>query len=513
MTRPEPTSGLAPTGGPEHETGQFRPRRARASRAQLLLIGAVTHDGASAFVFPRVAGEVQVGRGSGVALRIADESLSRRHASFHVQDDGAIEVEDLGSVNGTRVGGRPLAPNERASVGPGDVVMFGTLVTVLQAVSARPAAAGAAPSSTVMTSTMTRLEPLVARIAPVTLSVLILGETGVGKEVLARAIHARSPRAACPLLCLNCAALTESLLESELFGFERGAFTGAVESKPGLLESADGGTVLLDEVGELPLAVQAKLLRVLENREVQRLGARKPMTLNVRFLAATHRDLEREVERGTFRRDLYFRLNGISIVVPPLRERTEEILPLAEAFAAEFSRERGGPSPGEIARDEPAFSDEARELLVRHTWPGNIRELRNAIERAVLLRRGATIDVCDLPAGGGGRGRARAGSRGNGLALIEDDEVVSGITRRTEGHSPGTRERVSLASLDPSLPDEVAPLALVLDADEERRRIVTALEHCHGNQTRAARLLGVSRRTLIARLETYAVPRPRKRAP
>ena len=178
-----------------------------------------------------------------------------------------------------------------------------------------------------------------------TINVLVLGETGTGKDVMAKTLHRLSPRVDKPFVCLNCAGLTETLIESELFGHERGAFTGAVGQKEGLLESADGGTVLLDEVGEMPISVQAKLLRVLETREVTRVGSVKPRAINVRFVSATNRDLEQEVLRGTFRRDLFFRLNGISLSLPPLRERVTEIASLAEQFVETWCNENGREQP------------------------------------------------------------------------------------------------------------------------------------------------------------------------
>ena len=307
----------------------------------------------------------------------------------------------------------------------------------------------------------------VGRIAASAINVLILGETGVGKEVMARRLHERSPRADAPLLCLNCAALTESLLESELFGFEKGAFTGASQSKPGLLESAQGGTVFLDEIGEMPMTLQAKLLRVLEQREVLRVGALKPRAIDVRFLAATNRDLEAEIVAGRFRRDLYFRLDTISVTVPPLRERVHEIEPLARAFVAEACAQSRQVAVPEIA---PA----ALALLTRYGWPGNIRELRNVMERAVVLCVGSVIEIEHLPA----------------------DKMAPVVKL---GQAPGGRAVEALAALyDP-------------DPEQERARILEALTECRGNQTQAAARLGISRRTLVTKLGQHGLPRPRKR--
>ena len=224
---------------------------------------------------------------------------------------------------------------------------------------------------------MQRLYALLDVIAPSPLSVLVLGETGVGKEVFAEALHQRSQRRAKPLLKLNCAALPATIHEAELFGYEKGAFTGATAAKPGLFEAADGGTVMLDEIGDLPLVTQAKLLRVLETGEVLRLGSVKTTTVDVRFISATNVDLEARVEAGTFRADLFFRLDGISVVLPPLRDRKADIAPLARMFTARVATR--------MDRTAPQLSRDAIALLEQHAWPGNVRELRNVIERALAF--------------------------------------------------------------------------------------------------------------------------------
>jgi transcriptional regulator with PAS, ATPase and Fis domain len=215
------------------------------------------------------------------------------------------------------------------------------------------------------------------RAARSSISVLVLGETGVGKDVLANAIHRASPRSRGPFLGLNCSAISESMLEAELFGHEKGAFTGAVQARPGLFESASGGTVFLDEIGELPLATQVKLLRVLEDRRVMRVGGRKAIDVDVRFVAATNRDLESACARGAFRSDLYYRLAGLTLTIPPLRERREEIAPLARLFAERSARQ--------LDRATPTIPPVAVTQLESYPWPGNVRELRNAMERAVVL--------------------------------------------------------------------------------------------------------------------------------
>jgi DNA-binding NtrC family response regulator len=323
---------------------------------------------------------------------------------------------------------------------------------------------------TVVDGAIDRLRPIVERVAGGTIPILVVGETGVGKDVLASRIHALSPRASRAFVTVNCAALPEQLLESELFGYERGAFTGAVQRKLGILEAADGGTVFLDELGELPLNVQAKLLRAIDQREVLRLGALKPRRIDVRFVAATNRDLELEVKRGTFREDLFYRLSAVVIAVPPLRERVPEIAPLARIFAASTARELRLPR-------EPAIGASAMDLLERYPWPGNVRELRNVIERAVLLASDCReIGAEHLPA-----------------------EKMGRVLPAHE--SPRLLRAAPVAAASPSGP-ALAP--------GERARVVSALEQCDGNQTHAAKLLGMSRRTLISRMEAYGLPRPRK---
>ena len=359
------------------------------------------------------------------------------------------------------------------------------------------------------------LRPLVERVAANNINVLILGETGVGKEVLARRIHELSPRIDKPMLCVNCAALTETLLESELFGHERGAFTGAIQAKPGLLEVAEGGSVLLDEVGEMPLTIQAKLLRVVEQRSVTRVGGLKARVIDVRFMAATHRDLEAEIRRGTFRRDLFYRLNGVSLMVPPLRERVNEIHTLAELFIADFSKQAG--------RKPLALSSRARALLQRYAWPGNVRELRNVMERAVMLCQTNTIDLVDLPIERLGRTLPperssdappdwprEMGSLTAGAVSVVPSRQGSGsfAPSRPAPSRPGAYSFAPAAGDDDSRRD---PEPTVGVASDERERIIRALERCGGNQTHAARQLGMSRRTLISRIERYDLPRPRKR--
>jgi two-component system response regulator HydG len=237
--------------------------------------------------------------------------------------------------------------------------------------------------------TMSRVWQDVAKAASTTATVLISGESGTGKELVARAIHYRSTRSAAPFVAVNCGGIPESLLESELFGHVKGAFTGATESRAGFFQTADGGTIVLDEVSDTSLAMQAKLLRVLQEKEVCMVGARRAQKVDVRVLAATNKDLFGLVKKGVFREDLYFRLNVINISLPPLRERGDDILLLGRHFAARFAKEAGKPAP--------QFSENALRVLMRYDWPGNVRELENVIQRLVVMTDGDVIDIPDLP--------------------------------------------------------------------------------------------------------------------
>jgi transcriptional regulator with PAS, ATPase and Fis domain len=305
---------------------------------------------------------------------------------------------------------------------------------------------------------------LARRAAAVDTTVLIEGESGVGKERVARLIHEESPRAAAPFLAINCGAISEGLLESELFGHVRGAFTGATQDHAGLFEAAAGGTLFLDEIGELPLAMQAKLLRVLQEREVRRVGETRSRAVDVRVLAASNRDLAQEVEARRFRKDLYYRLRVIGLVIPPLRERKDDVLPLARTLLAGAAARLG--------RAAVQLSPAAADQLLRHAWPGNVRELGNAIERAVALGAGGRIEPQDLP-----------------------EEV-----RAARPLVPSWSGTATLAEL-------------------ERTAIVSALEQHGGNRERAAAQLGIGSATLYRKLGQYreagpkapeAQPRPAK---
>ena len=425
-------------------------------------------------------GEVTIGRGSDSAVCVDHPTLSRAHVTLRLGPQ--VEAIDLDSANGTFVRGARLPAGQPVEVAPYETLVAGDVTLVVQEVRA-PAAGGDAarrPSGPVgrgaapllADPAMRRLYEVATRVARGAIGVLIVGETGAGKEVLAEFVHRSSPRAVAPLVRINCAGLPESLIESELFGHVRGAFTGADQARAGLIEAADGGTVLLDEVGELSPGAQAKLLRVLEDGRVTRLGASEPSAVDVRFVAATNRDLAAEVEADRFRRDLYYRLAGVVLAVPPLRARTDEIEPLARAFATEAAARLGAPAP--------ALTDDAVAALRGHAWPGNVRELRAAMERTVLVADGA-IDAAALALG-----------------------PAPAAPAAPAAPEPAAPEPAA------SAPAASAPLADEL-ADLERRRIVDALEQCGGNQTRAAELLGMPRRTLVKRLTQYGIKRPRGR--
>jgi two-component system response regulator AtoC len=433
------------------------------------------------------SGSLSVGRSPKSDIQIDHPSVSRSHAIFY--GGNPVTVEDRSSTNGTTIAGVRIAKGARVAIERGQVIAIGAAVLVVRAVIEKD---GAAPSPRSVSGTngesravvivdegMRELYRVVDLVSKGDLSVILLGETGAGKDVIADAIHRRSTRGSAPYVRVNCAALPDALLESELFGYERGAFTGAFQAKPGLLEVAEGGTLFLDEIADLPLQMQAKLLRVLESREVTRVGGLKSRPIDVRFVCATNRDLVSLVRSGVFRQDLYFRLNGITLIIPPLRERRAEIAPLAQAFVIASCREAGRP--------QVPISADAMRQLESDDWPGNVRELHNVIERAVTLCTGAVIDLHHLP----------------------PPEATFGVL------SLESTQRGTLPV--PAAPD-TTPLGLHEAARHaaqsiERRRIAEAMDRCGGNQTRAAQMLRVSRRTLVARLTEYGFARPLKKRP
>ena len=431
-----------------------------------------------------------IGRDASSQLCIPDHLISRRHCAVELTE-GRCTLRDLGSSNGTYVNGMPvrerrLAHGDRIRAGD-SVLLFLNAGAEAELPAGRspalddrtriiaPVEAAAAVAAAQQTDTPARTESpaqvldgpeaivaevlsgrmalqahdmvgdsaamravydFISKVAPRDSTVLICGETGTGKELAARAVHQNSPRALRPFVALNCAALTESLLESELFGHEKGAFTGAVGLKKGKFEVADGGTIFLDEVGELAPALQAKLLRALQQHEFERVGGTRPIKVDVRVIAATNQDLQARVAAGGFRQDLFYRLNVVGITMPPLRARRADIPMLAAHFVAKYRRGRA-----------VELSADAVEALRSYDWPGNVRELENAIERAVVLGGGDKIVADDLPA-----------------AVLE---------------SSAARPR-----------DGAAYHQTVLDV--KRRLILDAIERSGGNYTAAARLLGIN---------------------
>jgi len=303
---------------------------------------------------------------------------------------------------------------------------------------------------------------LVERVAPTNSTVLLGGESGVGKDLIARAIHQHSHRASGPFVKINSTAIPENLLESELFGYEKGAFSGATTSKPGKFELADKGTLFLDEIGDVPPAIQVKLLRVLQEREFERLGGTKTLKVDVRLIAATNRDLRAALEEGTFREDLYYRLNVVAIDIPPLREHKEDIPALANFFLEKFTRESGKPVDG--------ITPAGMKMLIDFHWPGNVRELENIIERGFTLSVGSTLDVADI-------------------------------------HLDPPSHRVAV----PSAAGSMLPAGMTLDQWEDEA-IRDALKQANGNKSQAARALGLSRNALRYRLSKMGVPDAEKDA-
>jgi len=323
---------------------------------------------------------------------------------------------------------------------------------------------------------MQRIFRLVTKVAPTDSTVLLIGESGTGKELIARSLHLQSRRAQGPFVAVNVAALPENLIESELFGYVRGAFTGAAGERAGLVEEADHGTLFLDEIGDMPLLTQVKLLRTLESNEVRRLGDNSTRVVDLRVIAATHRDLQTEVAAGRFREDLYYRLNVVQIDLPPLRERREDIGLLASYFLARVAERQG--------KHGMSFSPEAMTLLERYDYPGNVRELENAIERAVTLAEGSVVTPAELP------------------APIRTPRLLPDPGAANES-TPGWTARDRATAIAVSAGDR-STWSL---ADVEKEHIQTVLALHRGNATTAAKQLGISRTTLWRKLRQYGLKR------
>ena len=322
---------------------------------------------------------------------------------------------------------------------------------------------------------MSEVINLANQIAVSDASILITGESGTGKEVMARHVHSKSARANSAFISVNCAAIPENLLESELFGHEKGAFTGAVARRIGKFEEANGGTLLLDEISEMDVRLQAKLLRAIQERVIDRVGGSTPISVDIRIIATSNRDLHAAVRDGSFREDLLYRLNVVNLKIPPLRERPTDILELADHFAAKFAEANAMP--------RKAISSEARKQLLANPWPGNVRELENTIHRAVLLSSGAEIDA-------------------EAIRMPDGAPVSAAVYQDTAAQAAQTAEAVSRTLVGKTV------------AEVERDLIIDTLDHCLGNRTHAANILGISIRTLRNKLKQYTdegleVPMPR----
>jgi len=436
-----------------------------------------------------LSGVATVGRGATNDVALDDPAASRRQSIVRADDDGYL-VSDLGSANGTFLNGtRVLAP---ARLKSGDVITVGsTRLTFVSDATAKSDPEAPADDSTRVrddarasgvllgaSKAMEEVFHLIEKAAASSLPTLLEGETGTGKELVARAIHQASGHAKGPFLPINCAAVPENLLESELFGHRRGAFTGATADHEGLFEAAQGGTVFLDEIGEMPLAMQPKVLRVIQEGELTRIGEIRARKVDFRLVAATNRDLLREVERGAFRSDLYYRISAFPIRIPPLRERRGDISILVESFLAVAARRQGKRITGVAA---PAM-----HALVEFDWPGNVRELQNEVQRAVALAAaGEEIGVEHLsPKLTGGE----VSARGDG-----DEDAIEASPGDREPTAPGTDGAAGPGSL------RAARNAF------EARYITEVLAQQGGSVLRAARVLGLTRAGLYKKLKELGI--------
>ena len=467
----------------------------------------VYHGGGAEIALLTADRPVIVGRAHPADLIIADRTLSREHARFSLQDDHIL-VEDLGSTNGCWLAGKRV---KGATLGVGGEVMLGAVLVCVHALGAldgdpvgperppsplsgrppsgrptpptpAPRPEGGAPGSQgalVTGAAMRELLETVSRVSASRLPILLHGETGTGKEVLARLIHDSGPRRERRMVCVNCAAIPAQLVESALFGHEKGAFTGAVLQQKGVFEEANKGTVLLDEIGELPAAAQAALLRVLETMTFSRVGSTRLIEVDVRVIAATHRDLVTMVEAGEFRADLYYRLNALTLAVPPLRRRVDEIEPLARSFLEQANAANGWAVRG--------ISPDALAALRAYAWPGNVRELKNVIERAVVVAQTEAIRAEDLLAEVQAARRAHLWGSG---ASDPTDPDASAMT------PPG-----GLGELRPKLQEYEAQL------------ITKTLATVAYSRADAARLLGMPLRTLAHKIKALGIKEPPKEPP
>lgn len=435
------TSPTDPAGSPARAgtTIDLGPLTSESQRAWVAVVDA----GASRLVELPEGRELSVGRSRSSGVVVDHHSVSRLHATLEWNGGQTVRLRDMGSRNGTFMRGARVEGTVEISAGT-PVVVGSASLSILLPDPVLPDA----PTHMVAEDLRSRaLLVAVRRIASTSLPVLLVGETGVGKDLLARFVHASSSRRDGPFVPINCGAIPETVAESALFGHERGSFTGADRRHEGVFEAADGGTLLLDEVGELSPGTQARLLRTLESGEVMRVGSTSPIAVDVRVVAATHRDLEKGAEEGRFRRDLLYRLDVLRVEVPALRERPDDIVPLARHLLTEISTDR--------VRSLGASAEAALRV---HLWPGNVRELRNAVARACTLGEDV-LEAGDFNFGGGGV------------------EIPGGAL---DGRLSAT----------------------------EKTAIEEALAACGGNQTKAARRLGITRRALIYRMEKHGLKEP-----
>ncbi len=426
------------------ETISFRREEPSAVRLARLVVAAAA--GERSVVLS--ARHVRIGTSPANDIVLDDPHASRFHCEIRLTDEGYL-LRDLGSTNGTRVGGVEL---KEGLLHPGATLVVGETRIRFLADEGRPDEIAASESDHFgqlvgRAVHMREVFGVLERIAPTELTVLITGETGVGKDIMARALHEKSTRAGGPFVVFDCAAVAPTLIESELFGHVRGAFTGATNDSVGAFERANGGTLLLDEIGELSLELQPKLLRALEQRTVRPVGGGREIPIDVRILAATHRNLERAVKQGGWRQDLFFRLSVVTIEVPPLRHRLDDLPVLVEAILTQLGRTL-------------VVSPETLRILERYDWPGNVRELRNVIESAAAMANGA---------------------------MLEPRHLVFFKPRRKDASLSGV---------------ELAGKSL---ETIERAAIMQSLERCKGNKTHAAKALGISTSTLYEKVKKYSL--------
>ena len=531
-------------------TGPASAQRPVGERHRLLVwLG----DSVQAWNLP-LRGEVVVGRTASADIRVELLSVSRQHAKIIVEP-GSARIQDLDSQNGTRLNGERVV-GER-TLAYGDIIGFGDVTAVFTGDQAddRPSDTPHSPnpmhmvesagppdqrifeigSSRVLVAdaAMLHVYTQLARLAPTDLSVLILGETGTGKELAASALHFWSKRWKAPLVAVNGASLPENLAESELFGYERGAFSGAAQGKPGLLESAPGGTIFLDEIGDLSAAVQAKLLRVLETRRLTRLGSVHERTIDVRIIAATHRNLQDGVRAGWFREDLYYRLSVAVVRLPPLRMRRRELPLMARRFLEDACRE--------VGRAPMVLTEGAMERLAAHSWPGNVRELKNLMAYLATAVSGPALEAADVAQGlGNAQGSMitdePTGNEGHGIgppAIASESTLREAMGGGAFAPAPGLppahaagaplSHPAAVASIAaPGHPDGGAvaaagagaaaaaaapPFRPLAEASREfeRKSIEAALAATGGNKSRAAKLLGVPLRTFMDKIKRHGL--------